>query len=107
MRTIHSMWDKTAWGLSFVLGRASVLMGVFVALAWTCAFAVLVARHGGPQLVLPVEPPLIGLLLGLAGWLIARPARQSIGWYALVGVLVNALPLVLAELLVWQHAWPH
>jgi len=107
VRTIQSMWDRTAWGLSFVLGRASVLMGVFVALAWTCAFAVLVAHHGGPQLMLPVEPPLIGLVLGLAGWLVARSARQPIGRYALAGVFVNALPLALAALLVWWHAWPH
>lgn len=104
---IHSMWDRTAWGLSFVLGRASVLLGVFIALAWTCAFVAIVARSSGPQLVLPVEPPLLGLLLGLAGWLVARAARQPLGGYALVGVLFNALPLVLAVLLIWRHVWPH
>jgi hypothetical protein len=89
------------------LGRASVLLGVLFALGWSCAFAVIAARHaGGPQLLLPVEPPLIGLLLGLAGWLIALSAKQPIGRYALAGVLVNALPLILAALLIWQHAWP-
>ncbi|MDR3637552.1 MAG: hypothetical protein P4L84_27350 [Isosphaeraceae bacterium] len=100
------MWDRTAWGLSFLLGRASVLLGVTVALAWICAFTAIIARQAGPRLVLPVEPPLIGLGLGLAGWLIARSARQPIGRYALAGVLFNALPLILAALLIWQHAWP-
>jgi hypothetical protein len=89
-----------------LLGRASVLLGVTLAVAWTCAFAAIVAQQHGPRLELPVEPPLIGLLLGLAGWLIARSARQPIGRYALAGVLFNALPLALAAVLVWQHALP-
>ena len=104
---IQTMWNRTAWGLSFVLGRASVLLGVVIALGWSCAFAVIAVQHAGPRLLLPVEPPLMGLLLGLAGWLIARSARQPIGRYALAGVLVNALPLILAAYLIWQHAWPH
>ena len=90
-----------------MLGRASVLLGVLIALAWSCAFVAIVARADGPRLELPVEPPLIGLLLGLAGWLVARLGRQPIGRYALAGVAFNALPLILAAILIWRHVWPH
>lgn len=101
---MQALWNRTAWGLSFLLGRASVLLGVMVALAWSCAFAVIVAQHHGSRMALPVEPPLIGLGLGLAGWLIGESARQRVGRYALAGVLFNALALGLAAVLVCQHA---
>ncbi len=101
------MWNKTAWGLSFLLGQASVFLGLAVALGWSFGFALIVIQKTGPRPILPVEPPLIGLLLGLCGWLLARSSRQSAGGYAVAGMVVNALPLILASVLIWQRVLPH
>ncbi len=45
MRTERLM-PKAAWFFSLLLGQASVLLGLMVALGWSVAFALLVPQHG-------------------------------------------------------------
>ncbi len=104
---MNTLWTKTAWGLSFLLGQASLLMGLAIAVTWGFAFALIAVQKNGPYATLPVEPPLIGLLLGVFGWSIAHATHQRIGRYAVAGMLINAFPLILASLLIWQRVLPH
>ncbi|HEX8199224.1 MAG TPA: hypothetical protein VF590_01960 [Isosphaeraceae bacterium] len=96
--------------ISRFLGMASVLLGSALALMWGLAFVVIAAHleyvgaSGGPPLRLPVELPLVGLALGALGWLIAWGSRQPVACPAIAGVIANAVPLVLAVLLLVIHA---
>ena len=95
--------------ISRFLGMASVLLGSALALMWGLAFVVIVAHlehdgPSGPPLRLPFELPLVGLVLGAFGWLIARCSRQPVACPAIAGVIANAVPLALAALLLAIHA---
>jgi hypothetical protein len=95
--------------VSRFLGMASALLGSSLALMWGLAFVVITAgiEFGHPAsapLQLPVEPPLVGLALGGLGWLIARWSRQPVASPSIAGVITNAVPLVLAVLLLVIHA---
>ena len=98
------------WAVSFLLGQASILWGLMVALAYNVGFGFLlphVGRHGatGPMTGLPLELPLIGLGLGLLGLLVARSGRQpvagSVVGYSIAGMIINTVPLILAAILVF------
>ncbi len=57
-----------------------------------------------PRAILPVEPPLIGLILGALGLWLARWSRGPVAGYAIAGLLFNAVPLVLALVLLALRA---
>jgi len=101
--------------VSRFLGMASALLGWSLAMMWGLAFVVIVANLefkdplGGshpaePPMQLPIELPLVGLALGALGWLIARVSRQPVARPSIAGVITNAVPLVLAVLLIVIHA---
>ena len=97
--------SQTAWCLSFLLSQASVLLGLAFTVGWTLAFTLLLpSRAVGwatrPEVMLPIQPPLIGLVLGGLGLLIARFGEQKIAGYAVAGLVFNAVPLVLALTLI-------
>lgn len=103
MRT-DGVLSRTAWFFSLVLGQASTLVGLMLALGWAFAFVVIVPSRAvgwgaGPQATLPIEPPLFGLALGVLALLVAKLGRQPIARYAVAGLVLNALPLVLTLVL--------
>jgi hypothetical protein len=52
----------------------------------------------GRGLALPVEPPLIGLGLGLIGLLAARWSHEPVARFSVAGLIFSALSLTLAIL---------
>src|SRR5262249_39400525 len=103
MRGQNRFLSSAAWWVSLVLGHASLLLGMMVALAWTLAFAILLPQKGngwmnGHALGLPIEPPLIGLGIGAVGLLVARWSRQPVARFSIAGLIFNALSLALAIL---------
>src|SRR4051794_28747258 len=55
---------QTAWFFSLLLGQASILLGLMVALGWAFAFTLIVPQRAvgwaaGAHGTLPIEPPLI------------------------------------------------
>ena len=93
----------TAWWLALLLGQASLVFGIMVALGWALAFALILPHRAsvlstGPQLGLPVGPPLIGLAIGALGLMISRWSRQPIARFSIAGMAFNALSLALAAL---------
>jgi hypothetical protein len=86
-----------------LLGQASLLFGIMLALVWTLAFALLMPTKAGAWMTghgigLPIGPPLIGLAIGTLGLLVARWSREPIARYSVAGMLFNALSLALAVL---------
>ncbi len=87
--------------MSQLLGQTSLWLGGLVAVAWTVGFS-LMARHvgafeaTGPGFTLPVEPPLIGLSMGMLGVVLAWLGQRRISSSALVGLLMSAEALALA-----------
>jgi hypothetical protein len=98
MRT-NRLLTSTTWGLAFLLGQASVLLGLMLTLGWSFAFALILVQKAGPTQLLPVVPPLIGLGLGAAGCLMGRGAHPPVAKYGIAGLAFNAVPLALAVLL--------
>jgi hypothetical protein len=98
MRT-NRLLTSTYWGLAFLLGQASVLLGLMLTLGWSFAFALIAVQEAGPTLLLPIGPPLIGLGLGAAGCLLGRGANPPVAKYGVAGLAFNAVPLALALLL--------
>jgi hypothetical protein len=101
--------SRAAWFFSLVLGQASTLVGLMLALGWAFAFALIATSKSaswgtGPQATLPIEPPLFGLALGVLGLLVARMGRQPVARYAVAGLVLNALPLVLTLVLLALRA---
>jgi hypothetical protein len=95
--------SRAAWWLALLLGHASLLFGMMVALGWTLAFALILSPHhgawmSGPRLSLPIEPPLIGLAIGALGLLLARLSREPVARFSVAGMIFNALSLGLALL---------
>jgi hypothetical protein len=104
------MASKPVWNLArivaFFLGQASILWGLMVALAYNIGFAFLlphVRRYGASATLtsLPLELPLIGLGLGALALVIARAGRQPGAGYAIAGVAINTVPLLLAAALMF------
>jgi hypothetical protein len=103
MRGQNRFLANAAWGLALLLGHASMLLGMMVALAWMLAFAILLPQKGngwmdGQPLSLPIEPPLIGLGIGAMGLLVARWSREPVARFSIAGLVFNALSLALAIL---------
>jgi hypothetical protein len=89
------------WYLSLFLGQASALLGVMLAGAWTLALVLIVPPKAfglaaGPRFLLPIEPPLAGVVIALVGLLFARWSDQPVARYSVAGLIINALPLALA-----------
>ncbi len=108
MRT-DRLIPKTAFFCSLVLGHASVLLGLMLALGWAFAFVLIVPQRAShwataPHVGLPVEPPLIGLGLGCLGLLVARYFHQPVARFSVAGLILNAVPLALAVLLLYLNA---
>jgi hypothetical protein len=94
---------RAAWWVSLMLGQASLLFGMMIALGWTLAFALILPQRGapliaGPGLGLPLMPPLIGLAIGALGLMIARWSHQPVARFSVAGMVFNALSLALAFL---------
>jgi hypothetical protein len=92
--------------VSRVLGQASMCMGAVVALVWSVLFVLIVRHVGvfrgeGPPMALPIEPPIIGLSLGILGLGVAQAGRQPSTGTAIVGLALNAVALALAVALLW------
>ena len=81
----NRLLTNTSWGLSFLLGQASVLLGLMLTLGWSFAFAVILEQKTGPRPLLPVGPPIIGLAMGVVGLVIAHRAHPAIAKYAIAG----------------------
>jgi hypothetical protein len=100
----NRLLNRAAGSLSFLLGQASVLLGLMLALGWLFAFAVVLPKANGwasaPQSMLPIEPPLIGLAIGAVALWLAQWSREPIARYAVAGMIFNAIPLALALLLI-------
>jgi hypothetical protein len=95
--------SRAAWWLALLLGQASLLFGVMIALAWTLALALMLPTKAhawmtGEGVGLLIEPPLIGLAIGMLGLLAARWSREPVARFSVAGMLFNALSLVLAVL---------
>ena len=102
MRSYHFV-TRAAWWLALLLGQASLLFGVMIALAWTLAFALFLPTKAhawmtGQGAGLLIEPPLIGLAIGALGLLVARWSREPVARFSVAGMVFNALSLVLAVL---------
>ena len=100
MRT-HRLFSRAAWLLALLLGQASLISGLFIALTWTLAFALFLptkahAWMNGQGTVLLIEPPLIGLAVGALGLMVARWSREPVARFSVAGMVCNALSLVLA-----------
>jgi len=86
-----------------LLGQASLLFGMMVALGWTLAFALILPQRGTPWLAgqrlgLPIEPPLIGLAIGAIGFVVARWSHQPVARFSVAGMIFSALSLAIAFL---------
>jgi hypothetical protein len=95
---------RTAWGLSLILGEASALLGAMLTIGWILALALVIPPKdmgwgAGPQMLLPLGPPLIGFGLGLAGLVAARGSSEPVSRYSVAGLLLNAVPLALTVVL--------
>ena len=94
---------RAAWWLALMLGQTSLVFGFMVALGWMLAFTLIVPTKAhawmtGRGLALPLEPPLIGLGMGILGLLAARWSREPVARYSVAGMVFSALALVLAVL---------
>jgi len=101
--TTHRISTRFAWLLALLLGYSSLLFGMMVALGWALAFTLAVPTKAhawmtGRGLALPVEPPLIGLALGLLGLLAARWSREPVARFSVAGIVFSGLSLALAIL---------
>jgi len=110
MRT-ERLVPNTAWFVSLLLGQASVLLGLMVALGWAFAFVLIVPQKSagwaaGPHSLLPIEPPLIGLALGAAGLWLAHRFRQPVARFSVAGLIINTVPLILAIVLLVLRVAP-
>jgi len=86
-----------------LLGQASLLLGLMIAVGWTLAFALILPHRAsalmtGSRLGLPIEPPLIGLAIGALGLVVARWSRQPVARFSVAGMIFNTLSLALAVL---------
>jgi hypothetical protein len=102
MRTQHIL-DKAAWLLALLLGQASLLFGLLIALTWTLAFALFLPTKAnawmtGQGVGLLIEPPLIGLVIGALGLAVARWSHEPVARFSVAGMAFNALSLALAIL---------
>lgn len=100
---------RTAFYFSLILGHASVLLGLMLALGWAFAFVLIVPQKAGgwavgPQVGLPIEPPLVGLALGCTGLMLARHYHQPVARFSVAGLVLNAIPFVLAAILLAVRA---
>jgi hypothetical protein len=105
MRT-ERLLKTSAWCCSLLLGHASILLGLMLTLGWGLATVLALPTtaqswSAGPRLILPVEPPLIGLLLGATGLAIAWRNCLAIRRYAVAGLAINLMPLAFALVLLW------
>jgi hypothetical protein len=91
-----------AWWVALLLGQASLLFGMMIALGWTLAFALILPQKGNAWMRggmgLPIEPPLIGLSIGALGFIVARWSRQPVARFSVAGMIFSALSLALAIL---------
>jgi len=103
MRGHNRLLSNAAWWLALLLGQASLLFGIMVALGWTLAFTLILPQKGNgwmssQPMGLPIEPPLIGLAIGILGLVVARWSREPIARFSVAGLIFNALSLALAFL---------
>lgn len=104
---MERMLNRTAWGVSLVLGQASAILGLMIAVGWSLALGVVLSPRSlgagyGAHVQLPIEPPLIGLAIGAVALLIARCSPEPVARFAIAGIVLNAVPLVLALLVNWR-----
>jgi hypothetical protein len=90
---------------SLILGQVSIWMGTLFAVGWSVMFSMLVRhvwtyRGEASTMLLPMEPPAIGLTLGTVSLLLALMGKHPIPAPAVAGVVLNGLALGLAVALV-------
>jgi hypothetical protein len=96
--TTYKRISHPAWMVAYVLGQTAIWWGTLVAALYVMGFAILLPQSGriASGINLPWEVPAIGLGLGGLGLSLAHRCGQPARGAALVGVLVNAVPLALA-----------
>jgi hypothetical protein len=104
----HKTMIRSGEVISYVLGQASIWWGLMLLVGYNVGFALLLPRPGhagtAPQLQLPVELPLVGLLLGALAWAFVRRQPRPFVGYAVAGLVLNAIPLAFALILRWLGA---
>ena len=89
--------DEAVWVLTaFTKNRDRLLEGDIA----ERFFALILEQKTGPRILLPVEPPIIGMSLGTLGYLLPRGTLPPVTRYAVAGLIFNALPLALAVVLI-------
>lgn len=97
---LENLWKNGLDLTAFAMGQISIWWGLMVAIGYNFAFAVLLShnridRADGPFETLPVLLPLIGLGFGGVAALAARLGGER-GKYALIGLILNAIPFAMA-----------
>lgn len=101
MSTTVNLRNPLAIG-SFLLSNFAAIWGFVIAPIYMVGFGLLlpqvVAHAGTPgqAMILPLELPLIGLLLGAGGALLSRASGSQHRLVAALGLLFNAIPAGLA-----------
>jgi hypothetical protein len=98
--------NKTGFGIgAFLAGNFAALWGFFVAPIYLVGFGLLLpyVSRGipvmGQVIVLPIELPLIGVILATLGLLLPQDAGRGTRTACLLGLVLNAVPLALAAIL--------
>jgi len=105
MTTMYNPRRGTISVGSLMLANFATMWGTVLAPIYLVGFGLLLpnaldsARGAGAVTVLPLELPLIGLILGLVGLSLSRCSGRPWSLACVLGVVLNAIPTALAAAL--------